>query len=473
MRKVFICLLLAEMIGIACPAQENTGALPPPIPDAAMVHSIGQTSTVLDNAFVKRTGKYLTHLSRIESRLKEKWLQTHPGEQALFPSGDYQQWMQKLRDTSAHSAPRTYVSRLDSIQTALRFLQAQGPNSGQGVLLSDVGARMQQLQTHLDMSADIHQYIDQQRQQIARLLSSYTQLPAGMAKEFDKLKTTAFYYNQEVQQYKELINQPRKMEEKALVLLNKLPAFQEFMAKHSMLAQLFRLPADYDNPGSLSGLQTRAQIQQILQQQAGVGGEGGMAALQQQVAGAQDKLSAMREKVAKYGEGGQDIDMPNFTPDHQKTKTFLQRLTYGFNVQMAKSSSYFPATGNLGLSVGYKINDNSSVGIGMSYNLGLGSGWNHIQFSSQGIGLRSYMDWKLKGTFYLAGGFEENYLSAFHSISQLKDHNAWQPSALIGLEKKYRISQKLQGNIQLLFDMLYRNEIPPGQMIKFRVGYNF
>ena len=94
-----------------------------------------------------------------------------------------------------------------------------------------------------------------------------------------------------------------------------------------------------------------------------------------------------------------------------------------------------------------------------------------MQFSSQGLGLRSFIDWKIKNTYYITGGYEENYLTQFNSIAQLKNRSAWQPSALIGLEKKYKISGKLQGNLQLLFDALYQNEIPAGQMIKFRVGY--
>jgi hypothetical protein len=474
MRNILICLLLAEMISIACHAQENISESSSPVPGGPILRDIQRNTAAIDKAFVERTEKYLAQLSRIESRLKERWQRTHA--QVPFPSGDYNQWIKKLKDTGIHMAPRTYISRLDSIQTALRFLQAQQLSSGivrNGSLLSGATTEVEQFQAHLDMSSDIHQYIAQRQQQITRLLSSYTQLPADMAKDFSQLKTTAYYYHQEVEQYKDLINRPRKLQEKALQLLDKVPAFRQFMAQNSMLAQLFRLPADYDNPGSLSGLQTRAQVQQILQQQAGSGGAGGMAILQQQVESAQEKLGALRDKVAKYGPGGEDVDMPGFTPDHQRTKTFLQRLTYGFNIQLAKSTTYFPATGNLGFSIGYKISDKSSAGIGLSYNLGLGSGWNHIHFSSQGLGLRSYMDWRIKSSYYVIGGLEENYLSSFQRIAQLQDKSAWQASVLVGLEKKYRISQKLQGNIQLLYDALYRKEIPPGQMIKFRVGYNF
>ncbi|OJW53526.1 MAG: hypothetical protein BGO55_00100 [Sphingobacteriales bacterium 50-39] len=439
-----------------------------------MLRDIGQTSAKTDKTLIQRTEKYLRHLSNIEGRIKRQWQQTHPGEPDRFSPNDYQHRIQQLHDTNVHIAPRTYVSRLDSLQSALHFLRTQkSVSSTDMAILSDATGRVEQLQKHLDMSQDIYQYIGERRQQLTRLLASYSQLPAGLAKDFEQLKTTAYYYRQELEQYKTLINRPRKMEEKALELLNKIPAFGQFMAKYSMLAQLFRLPADYDNPGSLSGLQTRAQVQQLLQQQAGTGGAGGMAVLQEQVAGAQDKLRAMRDNVTKYGAGGQDMDIPGFIPDQQKTKTFLQRLTYVFNLQLARSSTYFPNTGNLGFSVGYKIKDKSTAGVGLSYDLGLGSGWDHIHFSSQGLGLRSFMDWRVKSSYYLAGGFEENYLIAFHNIAQLRNYSTWQGSALVGLEKKYRISQKMQGNIQLLYDILYKRELPPGQMLKFRVGYSF
>ncbi len=104
---------------------------------------------------------------------------------------------------------------------------------------------------------------------------------------------------------------------------------------------------------------------------------------------------------------------------------------------------------------------------------GMGSGWGDIQFSSQGLGLRSFMDWKVYKSYYVTGGYEENYMTEFSSIAELQNRSAWQASALIGMERKYKISTKLTGTVQLLFDALYRQEIPQGQAIKIRVGYNF
>jgi hypothetical protein len=105
----------------------------------------------------------------------------------------------------------------------------------------------------------------------------------------------------------------------------------------------------------------------------------------------------------------------------------------------------------------------------------------HIQISSQGVGLRSYIDWKapfgskwkMFSNLYLTGGYEMNYNSAFKNIEQLKDYNAWQTSALLGLSKKYQVSKKLKGNMQLLYDFLAYRHVPVSQPVIVRLGYNF
>ena len=66
-----------------------------------------------------------------------------------------------------------------------------------------------------------------------------------------------------------------------------------------------------------------------------------------------------------------------------------------------------------------------------------------------------------------------NYNSGFKSIQQLKNEDLWQRSALAGIGKKYQISKKLKGNVQLLYDFLAYKHMPVSQPFLFRVGYNF
>jgi len=88
------------------------------------------------------------------------------------------------------------------------------------------------------------------------------------------------------------------------------------------------------------------------------------------------------------------------------------------------------------------------------------------------MGLRSFVDVKLKGSFWMSGGYEQNYQQAFGKIDILKDISHWQQSGLIGITKKYKIGKKTS-NMQLLWDFLSYQQIPKTPAIKFRVGYTF
>ena len=175
------------------------------------------------------------------------------------------------------------------------------------------------------------------------------------------------------------------MLQKALVILNKIPAFTHFIQQNGQLAGLFGIPNDYGTAEGLVGLQTRDQVQQLMNGQISAGGAGGMAAFQSNLETAHDQLDQFKDKLAKLGGGSGDIDMPDFKPNNQKTKTLIQRLELGVNLQTTRANGWFPSTTNFGLSLGYKISNKSTIGIGGSYNMGWGTNINHIHFSSQGM----------------------------------------------------------------------------------------
>ena len=198
--------------------------------------------------------------------------------------------------------------------------------------------------------------------------------------------------------------------------------------------------------------------------------------MQQNMQSAQGHMNQLKNKLqglqnGSYGNG--NAEMPKgFKPNTQKTKSFLKRLEWGFNFQSHRAKNYFPVTSDLGLSIGYKINDQAVAGIGGSYKLGLGRGWDHISLSHQGLSIRSYIDMKLKVNIWLAGGYERNHLSEFKNIQQLSKKSAWQESGLVGLSKRYKVSKKLKGEMKLMWDFLSYKQIPRTQAIIFRIGYH-
>ena len=99
------------------------------------------------------------------------------------------------------------------------------------------------------------------------------------------------------------------------------------------------------------------------------GGNGQMPDLEQRLESAQSQLNQYKDKLSKLGTGGPDVDMPDFKPNDQKTKSFLKRLELGTDFQTTRNNYYFPAVTDLGLSVGYKLGHSNSLGVGASYKL--------------------------------------------------------------------------------------------------------
>lgn len=430
----------------------------------------------IDDKLTKQTEKYLEKLQRQEDKIKKHLSKIDSSASATFENAKqkYAKFSQAFKNKTAIVGKLSggqYNSYLDSLSTSLSFLKQFKNIEGKA---KDPLKNLQQLQSKLEQSENIKKYIAERKEQIKQLLSKYTNLPKSLQKQYQNLSKTAYYYSAQVKEYKEMLKDPEKIEKKALALLNKLPAFQKFMKQNSQLASMFGIPGSSSNTGTqaLAGLQTRAAVQAIISQQISIGGPNAQAQIQQNLAEAHAEINKIKDQINKLGGGASDISMPDFKPNEQKTKTFLKRLEYGGNLQSQKAANYFPATTDIGLSVSYKLNNKSIIGIGASYKVGLGRGWNNIHLTSEGIGLRSFVDYKIKKSFFLSGGYEQNYKTAFNSIEQLKNYSAWQTSGLIGISKKYSISKKLKGNMQLLWDFLSYRQFPRTQSLVYRLGYN-
>lgn len=424
----------------------------------------------LQEKIIARSAKTLSRLQKQEEKIYRRMLHGKDSLAAKAALADIENKYRSFQDKLKHStASGTYIPKLDTLATALKFLDNQGlPGNVKNAL-----ANTQALQDKFAQAEEIKKFIRERRQQLKQQLERL-----GLAKQLKRFNKEAYYYSAQINEYKSLLKDSKKAERKALELLGKTKLFQDFMRRHSQLASLFRLPGDGSDPSSmagLSGLQTRAQVNGLIQQQIGSGADA-QQQFRQNLQNAQAQLNQLKDKVTQYGSGSSDDIMPEgFTPNTQKTRSFLQRLEYSANMQTQKATSFFPVTSDLGLSLGYKLNDKSIIGIGASYKMGWGRGWNDINISSQGVGLRSFIDWKIKGSFWISGGYEQNYKTAFSDFDQLKDRSAWQQSGLVGLSKVVSLKTKFfkKTKVQLLWDFLSYQQIPKAQPVMFRIGYTF
>ncbi|MBS1662275.1 MAG: hypothetical protein JST68_14620 [Bacteroidetes bacterium] len=425
-----------------------------------------------DQEITRQTEKYIEKARHREEKLRQKLMKvdSNAAKQLFANSAQkYAELEQKLKtDSGTRNLTGSYLPYLDSLQGTLSFLK-KGTASGAGLNEATM------LQSRLADADQAKAYVQQRKQEIGQYISQHTNLQTLLGKQYAGFNQDLYYYSQQLREYKEMWSNPDKLEQKALQLLNQLPAFQEFMKNNSQLAGLFRLPGSYGTPAALTGLQTRDQVNQLIQNQVAAGGPGATAALQSNLESAKGQLDGYKDKLDKLGQGNGDIDMPNFKPNDQKTKTFWNRLEYGANFQTARNNYFFPTTTDFGGSIGYKLGHGNVIGVGGSYKVGWGNGIQHISVTSQGVGMRSFLEVKIKSSFSATGGFEYNFATPFDSFQDLKQIERWTKSGLIGISKTVSMKGRYfkKTKLQLLWDFLSYQQVPRTQTILFRVGYVF
>jgi hypothetical protein len=439
----------------------------------------------LNADLTRQTERYLQKMERQEQRIRKKMaIADSAGAQRLFAGvpQQYAAYAQKLQTDTGGGAARqysgVYLPWLDSLQGATGYLAKNSPAQGGGVAGAAGAAVNSDVQTYearLMDADDAKAFIRQRQQTLSQYITQHTDLQSLLAKPMAGVNQQLYYYSQQLRQYKEMWNDPDKMEQQALALLDKLPAFQSFMKQNSFLAGIMGVPAGYGTSQALNGLQTKDQVAQAIQNQVAAGGDGGASGLQSSLESAESQLDNYKSKLSSMGTGNGDIPMPDFKPNDQKTKTFWKRLQYGVDFQTSRNNYYFPTVTDFGGSLAYKLGHDNLIGVGASYKLGWGNGIQDIAFTSEGVGLRSFLQIKIKSSFSATGGFEYNYTTPFVSYQQLKQLQYWTKSGLIGVTKTISMKNRLfkSTTLSLLWDFLSYQQVPQTQPFVFRIGYTF
>lgn len=441
-----------------------------------IIKGINTKAGVINRRIIQNTKSYLNHFAKEERKLRNK-LARKDAVSAERIFGDAQKQydflLKEINDLSSsmEGNNKLYLPGLDTLQTMMIFLKQTGVvskmNPGTQPALDQAMARINVLQGKFYQLENMHNYIKNRRRYLKEQLGRF-----GMVKNLQKYHKQVYYFGSQVGEYKKIFDDPSKMERKAIELFKRTSLFNDFFKKHSQLAGMFSLPESLPvgSEISLTGLQTREAVQQVLLQRFGTAGDI-QQIVRQQVQGDQSPFMLLKENISQLGEGSSDQDMPDFKPNTQKTRRFKDRIEVGTNLQTLRGNRFFPVSSDIGMSLGYKLNDKSLVGIGASYRMGWGKDIRNIAITHEGAGLRTFLDYKINGSFYVAGGAELNYRDRFSSIEVLKSYSSWQKSGLVGLSKKYNVSRKLKGDIKLLWDFLSYQQIPRTQPIVFRVGY--
>jgi hypothetical protein len=413
------------------------------------------------------TEKYLLKISKQELKLKRRFAKKDSTLAEQMFGNIHREYnnLKNILNNTAVKIPGSYNSRIDSMKTALHFLEKIN------IIKSSTEVKQSysyynNIQTKFDKITYIENIIKQRQQLIREKLNGF-----GLVKYINQYKRQFDYYKAQAEEYKQFFQTPDKIEIIILKIANKIPEFNQFFNSHSQLASLFTLPGN--NEASTSGiddLQTRKMVMEELQERTGSNGQD---ILKQSVANSQLYVGRVKDKLTIRGSGDDDITMPGFKPNSQKTKQFLKKLEYGTNIQSSRGSFLLPVSTDINLNVGYKINSRSVLGIASCYRMGWGKDVRHLHFTHEAVGFKTFCEVKFKGSFWISGSGEMNYRVGFKNIDELKAFSLWQKSVLAGVSKKYTVGNRINGKIQLLYDFLHSQQIPATQRLLFRAGYTF
>jgi len=441
--------------------------------------ALSKQQLTIERGIDRQTAKYFQRLQRTECRLAGKLRRkgidlvvisdSMVAASLLTPS----QATPKLQINSS-----SYSGRIDSMVTAMRFLERNPTLPGiDPTEYSHITEQYAQLSQQLASANRLKEIVQQRKDRIQQAVSN---LPIG--RSWRRYQKQVIYYRQQLDEFRRLLDNPNEIEKKALQLLSHLPAYTKFFDKYSVLGSMFRLPGqvdDMDQSTLLNGLQTRDAVMQNITQRMGTSVNAQQAIASGMKEG-QDAIGAIKAKLDRTLNGGGPLEMPGFTPNVEKSKTFLKRLEVGSNVQSVRANRFFPITSDVGMSLAYRLNAKSKLGIGGSYKLGWGEDYKHIRITHQGIGFRTFIDWKPTGSsgatskmlanLWITGGGEINHHVPFDGLGVFKDFTQWQPSALLGLLKRQQAG-KSKATISILYDFLALHHLPQSQPVLFRVGY--
>lgn len=466
MRKIVLFSIIIFFLCIPSPAQEVLQ-----LPQKAIEKTEQAYNKLLDN-ISGMNQKIMRRIERFEKKMYKKLAKKDPAlAKRLFetPGNSFDQLKNNL--SALPSGNGNYIPRLDTLNSAMNFLQQNELTAQLNKAAIEKGkAVAESIKQQFAASGEIKEFIRQRREILEQKLKAFT----GFSKQLARYKNDLDGYVMGLQEWKNTLNNPQKIEEKALQLIKKLPAFQQFMKEHGELAQLFGgTGVDVNNTSAIAinGLQTRAAVTSRLQSTLAVGGPNAQVSFQQQVSVAQQQLNKLKQQEFSSGNAA---EMPGYNAKKMKYKKLVQRLEPGANIQFSKSSRFFPSTADVAVQLGYRFSENGTVGLGTSYKLGFGTGWSNMKFTAQGLGLRGFADMKLKGNFFINGGFEQNQLQPGNSVllPQQGAKTFWASSALLGISKKFSAGKRFKGSAMLLYDFLYK-QTPGAQPIKYRMGYYF
>lgn len=448
--------------------------------------------------FIKKQDELLQSLCTIDELGAEAMIQD-----ACFSHRRFENICAREKDQK----PMVYRAEIDTLTLAVNFLETnakKGDSAGGRCLckqFAELKAANKNLELELKRSELITNYIQERKNYLTRTLDA---TPFAHL-QLNSISHSLHYYKAQLTELNTIFADRSKIEH---FIFSKLLSNSQFSAFANAHGQLALPNAVNTTPAKLSFSQLLAEapkatsditnaimsnkdMKKIDLRELGLetgknmlGYSDTLTARAPDIAGdvGQDSLSG---EVKSHKEIVKSNKEKEWKPNPLKTKRFVDRLNWGINFQADKRNNLFPLSGTLAINSSYQVHKNSNIGIASSYIIGFNRYMPHTNeqipvirsFQNNGINLRSFVDFKLKGAIFFQCNLERNYrrgmnASGNHSLFDLQSFDIRSTGFLAGLKIKYPSSNKLsKPTLEILYDFLSPKNGQPA--LVFRVGVEF
>jgi hypothetical protein len=176
----------------------------------------------------------LEKLSRWEGKIQKLLTKVNPeAAQQLFGADQttFTTLLNKIKEGKmiAENYQTQYNEYKDKLTNSLGYLEQQKESLDKQVLqpLSTVTKKLDALEQDIQNSEALEAFIKERKKQLIDGSLQYI----GKSKYLQKIDKESYYYIETIKNYKQLFSEPKKAEELALKILNRIPAFTKFLTK--------------------------------------------------------------------------------------------------------------------------------------------------------------------------------------------------------------------------------------------------
>jgi hypothetical protein len=175
----------------------------------------------------------------------------------------------------------------------------------------------------------------------------------------------------------------------------------------------------------------------------------------------------------KYGNIPDSRYLPKRVPNQLKGKPLIERLVPGINMQVFQQRNLV----NIDVSpfMAYRIYPRWRVAAGGTYRFQFNKKV-HLKQENPAYGYRLFTNYNAFAGFHLHAEMEWMRTITYNPYSQAFDPSYskhWVPGLFGGVWKQYKVSKKINGNFQVLYNFLYeRNGLYPNKLV-MRFGFEF